>query len=49
VSIRFVEFEGEKKTKSLPCTLVAAPSAKIHMGSCVPYTWEKTTECNLST
>jgi hypothetical protein len=36
VSIRFVEFEGEKKTKSLPCTLVAAPSAKIHMGSCVP-------------
>lgn len=36
VSITFVEFEGEKKTKSLPYTLVAAPSAKIRMGSRVP-------------
>lgn len=41
VSVTFVEFEGEKKVKSLPYTLVVVadgrpPSAKLRMGSRVP-------------
>jgi hypothetical protein len=41
VSITFVEFEGEKKVKSLPYTLVVVadgrpPSSKLRMGSRVP-------------
>ncbi|HZS97582.1 MAG TPA: hypothetical protein VFA40_12445 [Terriglobales bacterium] len=41
VSVTFVEFEGEKKVKSLPYSLVVVadgkpPSAKLRMGSRVP-------------
>jgi hypothetical protein len=41
VSVTFVEFEGEKKIKSLPYTLVVVadgrpPSSKLRMGSRVP-------------
>jgi hypothetical protein len=41
VSVTFVEFEGDKKVKSLPYTLIVVadgrpPSAKLRMGSRVP-------------